>query len=75
VEVGERPIPRKLVITSKTLNSAPQYTLRVKSWQTDVEPEPDAFSFTPPEGAERIRPDALIDLDELPPGKPAGGME
>jgi hypothetical protein len=75
VEVGERPIPRKLVITSKTLNSAPQYTLRIKSWQTDVEPEPGAFTFTPPEGAERIRPDALIDLDELPKGKPTGGME
>ena len=25
VEAGEQPIPRKLVITSKTLNSAPQY--------------------------------------------------
>ena len=31
VEVGARPIPRKMVITSKTLNSAPQYTLRVKT--------------------------------------------
>lgn len=30
VEVGERPIPRKLVITSKTVSNAPQYTLRVK---------------------------------------------
>ena len=34
VEVGDKPIPRKLVITSKTLNSAPQYTFRVKSWKT-----------------------------------------
>ena len=38
VEVGEHPIPRKMVITSKTLNSAPQYTLRVKSWKTGVKP-------------------------------------
>ena len=36
VEVGERPIPRKMVITSKTLNNAPQYTLRVKEWKADV---------------------------------------
>jgi len=36
--VGEQPVPRKLVITSKTLNSAPQYTLRIKDWKTGVLP-------------------------------------
>ena len=68
VEVGERPIPRKMVITSKTVNSAPQYTVRITSWKTDVEPGSGAFSFTPPEGAERLHHEALIELDELPPG-------
>ena len=66
VEVGKRPIPRKLVITSKTLNNAPQYTLRVKSWKTSVQPAQNAFAFTPPAGAEKLSPDALIGLDELP---------
>jgi hypothetical protein len=66
VEVGKRPIPRKLVITSKTLNSAPQYTLRVKGWKTGVQPAPDAFAFTPPAKAKKLSPDALIELDELP---------
>ena len=66
VEVGERPIPRKLVITSKTLNNAPQYNLRVKNWKTGVEPAADAFTFEPPAGAEKVSPDALVDLDELP---------
>jgi hypothetical protein len=75
VEVGERPIPRKLVITSKTLNNAPQYTLRVKSWKTGVEPAPDAFAFTPPDGAEKLSPDALIGLDELPQSAPEGGNQ
>ncbi len=75
VEVGDQPFPRKLVITSKTVNSAPQYTVRITSWKTDVEPGPEAFIFTPPEGAELLRPDALIDLDELPQGAPAGGNE
>jgi len=73
VEAGENPIPRKMVITSKTLNSAPQYTLRVKTWKTGVEPPKDAFSFTPPAGAEKLSPDALIELDELPPGATEGG--
>jgi len=66
VEVGEKPIPRKLVITSKTLNNAPQYTLRVKGWKTGVEPAREAFTFTPPAGAKKLSPDALVGLDELP---------
>jgi hypothetical protein len=73
IEVGQRPIPRKLVITTKTLNSAPQYTLRVKKWKTDVAPGRDAFAFTPPAGAQKLNPDALIELDELPPSAPEGG--
>jgi hypothetical protein len=72
VEVGARPIPRKMVITSKTLNNAPQYTLHVKSWKTGVQPAPDAFAFTPPAGAKKLNPDALIGLDELPQGAPEG---
>ena len=66
VEVGERPIPRKMVITSKTVNNAPQYTLRVKGWKTGLELAPDAFAFAPPANAINLSPDALIELDELP---------
>ena len=73
VEVGKTPIPRKMVITSKTLNSAPQYTLRVKGWKTGVQPAPNAFAFVPPPGATKLSPDALIELDELPQGAPQGG--
>ena len=73
VEVGQRPIPRQMVITSKTINSAPQYTLRVKSWKTDVTPAGDAFTFTPPAGAKELSQDALSALDELPPGAPPQG--
>ena len=73
VEVGDKPIPRKVVITSKTLNSAPQYTFRVKSWKAGFAPPADAFKFTPPAGATRLDPNNLIMLDELPPDAPAGG--
>ena len=75
VEVGASPIPRKMVITSKTLNSAPQYTLRVKTWKTDVKPAPDAFVFLPPANAQRLSPDALIGLDELPPETSTGAKK
>jgi hypothetical protein len=75
VDVGDKPIPRKVVITSKTLNSAPQYTFRVKSWKSGSEPAADAFKFVPPAGAEKIGSDALIGLDELPPEAPRGGNQ
>lgn len=67
VEVSERPMPCKMVITSKTVNSAPQYTLRIKAWQTGIEIAPNAFAFSPPKGAEPLDPKAMMELDELPP--------
>ena len=68
VEAGDRPIPRKMVITSKTVNGAPQYTVRVKGWATGIEPAADAFTFVPPAGAQVLDPNALIHLDEIPHG-------
>ena len=73
VEIGKHTVPRKLVITSKTLNSAPQYTVRIKDWKTGVTPASDAFTFVPPDGARKLGSDELIELDELPPGAPEGG--
>ncbi len=73
VEVGEQPIPRKMVVTSKTINSAPQYMVRIRSWKTDVNPLPDSFIFTPPVDAKKLDHNALIEFDELPPSAPEGG--
>ena len=70
LEVGEQPAPRKLVITSKTINSAPQYTLRIKQWQTGVKTTAEDFAFSPPDGAKLLDHNALIELDELPQGAP-----
>lgn len=75
VEVGPKPMPRKVVITSKTMAAAPQYTIRIKSWKTDVTPAAGTFTFVPPAGAKKLAPDALIDLDELPQGAPLGGAK
>ncbi len=75
VEIGERPIPRKYVITSKTVAQAPQYTLRIKDLRTDVKSAPDAFAFKAPEGARQVPLDAIGDIDEVPPGATAGGTK
>ena len=72
IDVGDKPMPRKLVITSKTINSAPQYTFRMKTWKTGVATPASAFTLEPPAGAAQLDPNALIDLDELPPEAPAG---
>jgi hypothetical protein len=70
VEIGARPIPRKYVITDKTVTGAPQYTLRIKDWRTDVQVAPDAFAFKQPADARKIEFTALRDIDEVPPGQP-----
>lgn len=72
VEMGDRPIPRKYVITSKTVTGAPQYTVRIKDWESNAQTEADTFIFTPPEGAKKVDPKALSKLDELPPGVTPG---
>ena len=72
VEVGERAIPRKLVVTSKTINSAPQYTLRIKSWKSGEKHAKSFFTFEPTKGMTQLGADQLIGLDELPPESAPG---
>jgi hypothetical protein len=72
VEVGSRPIPRKYVISSKAVTGAPQYTLRIKEWKTDVQVPADAFAFKPPADAKKVDIGALSGIDEVPPGVAPG---
>jgi hypothetical protein len=67
VQRGDRPLPRKYVITSKAIAGAPEYTVLIKEWKTDVRPSADAFRFVPPAGAKKLNIDALSGLDEIPP--------
>src|SRR6187402_3147602 len=66
VETGARPIPRKYVITSKGVGEAPQYTLRIKEWKTDL--PADAFAFRPGQSAKKLALGELGDIDEVPHG-------
>src|SRR4051794_36582339 len=45
IQTGAQPIPRKYVITSKTIAGAPQYTLRIKDWKTDPIADANTFAF------------------------------
>jgi hypothetical protein len=77
IQAGPQPIPRKYVITSKTLAGAPQYTLRIRNWKTDPIADADAFSFKPPEGATKVSldSDVMIEFDEVPPGTVEGAKK
>jgi hypothetical protein len=72
IEIGANPIPRKYVITNKSVTGAPQYTLRIKDWNTNVPIAADAFAFKAPEGAKKVDLAALSDIDEIPQGMIAG---
>jgi hypothetical protein len=74
IQTGAQPIPRKYVITSKTLAGAPQYTLRIRDWKTDAIADDGAFTFKPPEGATKVNLDSevMMEFDEVPPGIATG---
>src|SRR4051794_9692958 len=76
IEPGAKPVPRKYVITSKTVTGAPQYTLKMRDWKTDANADGD-FAFKPPADAAKAALDsaAMIEFDELPPGTPAGAKK
>ena len=72
VSTGVHPIPCKFVITSKTVAAAPQYSVVVRDWKTDVKIAPGAFAFTPPADAKKGTVADLGGLDEVPHGPPPG---
>jgi hypothetical protein len=76
IETGPKPVPRKYVITSKTVAGAPQYTLRIRDWKTDANADAD-FTFKPPADATKVALDstAVIEFDEIPPGTVAGAKK
>lgn len=54
IETGDRPVPRKLVITTKNVEGWPQFGALIRSFEADPEFPEELFHFSPPEGAERI---------------------
>lgn len=53
IERGDRPLPRKLVITTLDEPSQPQHVVTM-TWDLAPPIQPGMFTFTPPAGAERI---------------------
>ncbi len=54
VAQGDRPLPRRAVITYKTAPGVPQFWAEFTDWDLSPKIADDTFSFTPPAGAEQI---------------------
>jgi hypothetical protein len=53
VEEGDRPVARKIMITSKWEGGSPRFTANLR-WDTDPKFKPGMFEFRAPEGATKI---------------------
>jgi hypothetical protein len=63
---GKAPYPCRFVVTSKKVDGGPQYTVDVRDWKAGADVDPGDFKFTPPKGAQLVKPEGLKDFDELP---------
>jgi hypothetical protein len=63
IDAGSSPLPRKMTISYKTEVGEPQYTVFIRRWNLNATFPPEVFEFQPPEGAERIELDRVLESD------------
>jgi hypothetical protein len=67
IDKGPKPVPCKLVITSKAVSGSPEYTMLIRDWKTNVPADDAAFTFNAPTGSQKLElGEGLAKLDELP---------
>jgi hypothetical protein len=54
IEDGDKPLPRKFILTSKKVAGEPQFTVLIRNWDMAPKLPNSEFSFTPPKGAKKI---------------------
>ena len=52
---GDEPVPRRIVITYRELDGQPRFWTQFVEWDLSPELSDTTFTFSPPEGATRIR--------------------
>lgn len=70
VRSGERPLPCKYTISSKTVAASPDYTIQFRNWSTGQAATAAAFNFAPAKGAKPVAFDQLVGIGDLPPPAP-----
>lgn len=66
IEVGPRPVPRKLLITYRSDPGSPQYTARLSNWNFAPRLASQYFEFHPPTGASEVEFILSKDAEETP---------
>lgn len=70
VRSGDRPLPCKYIISSKTVAASPDYTVQFRNWSSGQAAPSTAFNFKPATGAKQVPFDQLSGIGDLPPPAP-----
>ena len=54
IEDGDKPLPRKFVLTSKQVKGEPEFTVVIRSWDVAPKLADKEFVFVPPKAAKKI---------------------
>jgi len=54
IQEGKEPLPRKLVITTRDMANAPQFSVVITKWNLKPNFTARTFGFTPPSGAKQV---------------------
>jgi hypothetical protein len=54
IEDGDKPLPRKFILTSKKVKGEPQFTVLIRTWDLAPKLTDKEFTFVPPKGAKKI---------------------
>ncbi len=55
IEDGPKPLPRRLLLTDKSVEGSPQWTSELSDWDLAPQFPTDFFTFTPPQDAQKIK--------------------
>lgn len=65
VKVGDQAFPMKYVITTKWVTGAPQYQIRLRDWDINPKIKTGEFSFSAPDGAQKLDTFPADELDGI----------
>lgn len=54
IQEGDKPMPRKFVVTSKKLPQSPQFSVTLSKWDASPKVTDATFRFVPPKGSRQI---------------------
>jgi len=72
IDAGDKPLPRKIVITQKKLQDSPQWTASISDWNFSPQFDDALFVFTPPKGASKIK---FVPIQQAAKEKPKANLQ